>query len=141
MSYRYGETTAYTAARNCSNGRDSHQYGYGIVDPVAALTKDVPEVDTNPLIKPSKNATKPQTGDQAADSGGIGPGGYGLIALGVIAAIVLAIAALVVLNRRRHPVPAATLPTTGAAAPLPPTTSTTGIRTPTPPPPPPPPRS
>ena len=92
-------------------GRDP-QYGFGRIDPVAALTADVPAVSENPLLGP----TPPATGaDQAAgddnfdvtrygDQGGpsnqqvaVIAGGAGLVVL-----ILLMLTIFLIRNRRRH---------------------------------------
>ncbi|MGH3730785.1 MAG: type VII secretion-associated serine protease mycosin [Micromonosporaceae bacterium] len=94
-----------TADDRGPEGRDS-QYGFGIVDPVAALTDDVPAVKANPLIKPSGSASKPPAEAKNHDGAGIGPAGYGLIAIGTLGAVTLAIVALIAVNRRRRIAPA-----------------------------------
>ncbi|MGH3738066.1 MAG: S8 family serine peptidase [Micromonosporaceae bacterium] len=50
-----------TADDRGPEGRDE-QYGYGVIDPLAALTEDVPEVDANPLIDPPSQPSVPPTG-------------------------------------------------------------------------------
>jgi subtilisin family serine protease len=82
-----------TADDRGPKGRDP-QYGYGIVDPLKALTADVPEVDRNPLLKPS---TKP-VGTAKDDSG---KGGWCLAALGIPGAAGLMLAGVFVLRRRQ----------------------------------------
>ncbi|MGH3656565.1 MAG: type VII secretion-associated serine protease mycosin [Micromonosporaceae bacterium] len=94
-----------TADDRGPEGRDS-QYGFGVVDPVAALTDDVPAVKANPLIKPSGSASKPPAEAKNHDGAGIGPAGYGLIAIGTLGAVTLAIVALIAVNRRRRIAPA-----------------------------------
>ncbi|MEV4535456.1 S8 family serine peptidase [Asanoa sp. NPDC049518] len=100
-----------TATDKGDKGRDS-LYGFGIVDPVRALTADIPRVDANPLgvasaapdDKASGSATD-EAGDEGsrfgirvrADWGGLLV--YGLGCLVVVAAIVILI---VWSNRRRR---------------------------------------
>jgi type VII secretion-associated serine protease mycosin len=61
-------------------GRDE-QFGFGAVDPVGALTREVPEVGTNPLdddLSPGEAGFGPAPGASAAPvSGGGGPGQFG----------------------------------------------------------------
>jgi type VII secretion-associated serine protease mycosin len=83
-----------TADDRGPKGRDP-QYGYGIVDPLKALTADVPEVDRNPLLKPS---TKPVG---TAKSGG-SKGGWCLAALGIPSSAGLILAGVFVGRRRQR---------------------------------------
>jgi len=99
-----------TASDKGDKGRDS-SYGFGVVDPVRALTADVPTVTANPL---GAAAATPDTdggierppGDDSSDLGvsvhvdwaGLLP--YGLGCLVVVAAIVVLV---VWLSRRRRP--------------------------------------
>ncbi|GAA1885045.1 S8 family serine peptidase [Asanoa iriomotensis] len=99
-----------TAIDKGDKGRDS-LYGFGIIDPVRALTADVPRVDANPLgaAAPLPDDTaRGRSADESGDGGsGLGirftnPVGllvYGLGCLAVVAAIVVLI---VWSNRRRR---------------------------------------
>ncbi|MBQ1053471.1 type VII secretion-associated serine protease mycosin [Micromonospora sp. C32] len=92
-------------------GRDP-QYGFGRIDPVAALTADVPAVSENPLLGP----TPPATGaDQAAgddnfdvtrygDQGGPSDQQVAVIAggAGLVLLILLMLTIFLIWNRRRH---------------------------------------
>nr|WP_052165724.1 type VII secretion-associated serine protease mycosin [Micromonospora purpureochromogenes] len=92
-------------------GRDP-QYGFGLIDPVAALTADVPAVSENPLLGP----TPPATGaDQAAgddnfdvtrygDQGGPSDQQVAVIAggAGLVVLILLMLTIFLIRNRRRH---------------------------------------
>ncbi|MGH3712201.1 MAG: S8 family serine peptidase [Micromonosporaceae bacterium] len=66
-----------TADDRGPEGRDE-EYGYGVIDPLAALTSDVPEVDANPLIDPPSQPSVPPTGransKAPADEPGSSPG-------------------------------------------------------------------
>jgi type VII secretion-associated serine protease mycosin len=102
-----------TATDLMAPGRDS-QTGFGLVNPVAALTADVPPVERNPLAPPPRtsSATPPpasveslpappsETGDQIPI----------LMAAGGVAAVVLVVALLLVRRNRvrRTPVPVVT---------------------------------
>ena len=74
-----------TATDKGPKGRDE-QYGYGIVNPYAALTADVPSVDptTSPSTAPPSPTPNPATRSR-------NPAGFGIIvlfiALGVLATI------------------------------------------------------
>jgi type VII secretion-associated serine protease mycosin len=52
-------------------GRDD-EYGFGIIDPVAALTTNVPTVSANPLLRPAPD-TSPATGRSAGTDPNAGP--------------------------------------------------------------------
>lgn len=64
-----------TAADRGPRGRDT-RYGYGVVDPVAALTADLPEVTANPLgsVTPTPSAT-PTPNPSGTSAANPGPGG------------------------------------------------------------------
>ncbi|MFG2109700.1 type VII secretion-associated serine protease mycosin [Micromonospora chersina] len=92
-------------------GRDP-QYGFGRVDPVAALTADVPTVAENPLLAPATPASR---ADQAAeddtfdvtrygDQGGPSDQQVAVIAVGVGLVVVIqsALAIFLIWDRRRH---------------------------------------
>ena len=89
-----------TADHHGSPGRNA-QYGYGIVDPVKALTAHVPHVDANPLGEP---AAAPATSHapEAASTTDSRNNNSGVAAI-IIVAVILLIAAIiaVVLLRRR----------------------------------------
>lgn len=87
-------------------GRDD-EYGFGRVDPLAALTEDVPAPAANPLLP----SAAPQAGDAAppAERGSFlgGPAGIALAGGAVLVVVALLTTFLVVRRRRR--------PTAGAA--------------------------
>ncbi|MFU8851857.1 type VII secretion-associated serine protease mycosin [Micromonospora sp. SL1-18] len=93
-------------------GRDP-QYGFGRIDPVAALTKDVPRVSANPLLDPAAAATSAPA--QAAEDDNFDVTKYGdrggptdqqvmVIGIGiaVVLVILLALAIFLIWNRRRY---------------------------------------
>ncbi|MDG4821976.1 S8 family serine peptidase [Asanoa sp. WMMD1127] len=120
-----------TATDKGEKGQDGH-YGFGIIDPVKALTADVPPVNANPLGAvdplPSDTASAPAADDDSVDSGsGLGikvhadPGGlllYGLGCLAVVAAIVVLIVWSSRRRRRRPAYPGPSVP--GGPPPMPP---------------------
>lgn len=96
-------------------GKDN-QYGYGIVDPVEALTADIPDVETNPLGGPAAQAVPtprasspgPAGGDGGHDGGGgISPALIAGIAVAALALVVAVILLVVFLSRRGTPTPPA----------------------------------
>ncbi|GIF76396.1 S8 family serine peptidase [Asanoa siamensis] len=99
-----------TATDQGEKGRDGF-YGFGLIDPVRALTAEVPAVDVNPLGAtaplPSESAGAAATGEDADEGSGLGinvnadPGGLLLYGLGCLA-VVAAIVALVVWSNRRR---------------------------------------
>ncbi|HEX6076088.1 MAG TPA: S8 family serine peptidase [Micromonosporaceae bacterium] len=92
-----------TAEDRGPKGRDP-RYGYGIVDPVAALTRDIPRVRGNPLVAPSApTAVRTAPGQPGTVASGIGPGGWGLITVGTLGVLTLTVTALTGLVRRRRP--------------------------------------
>jgi type VII secretion-associated serine protease mycosin len=102
-----------TATDLMAPGRDS-QTGFGLVNPVAALTADVPPVERNPLAPPPRtsSATAPPTSVESlpappSESGDQTPV---LMAAGGVAAVVLVVALLLVRRNRvrRTPVPVVT---------------------------------
>ena len=91
----------HTANDRGPDGRDP-QYGYGIIDPVAALTEDVPEVDTNPLITPSTSPS-PTTSPTTLNAGtGLTPTSYTLIGTGTLLALIVAGLGVALIVRRRR---------------------------------------
>ncbi|WP_406072252.1 type VII secretion-associated serine protease mycosin [Micromonospora sp. NBC_01638] len=95
------------------SGRDP-QYGFGVIDPVAALTADVPPVTANPLLDPVA-ATDPgpaRTGGvdeefdvtQHGDRGGPSDQQVMVVVIGVAVVLVLllGLAVFLVWNRRRY---------------------------------------
>ncbi len=111
------ERLVRTADDRGEKGRDS-KYGFGVVNPLKALTAEVPEVAKNPLGGPSGESSgeagKPGGGDEpskltardTSDAAGLGV----LVGAGLGVAALLAIAVGVALmlrnRRRRRPVPA-----------------------------------
>jgi membrane-anchored mycosin MYCP len=98
-----------TADDKGAPGRDP-QYGYGVVDPVRALTADVPKVGVNPLGTPPApvSASHSTAAGQAAGKGGGGEGFGWLAALvgGLLLLVLVGVVVLVVLvaGRRRRAV-------------------------------------
>ncbi|WP_051708676.1 type VII secretion-associated serine protease mycosin [Micromonospora parva] len=92
-------------------GRDP-QYGFGRIDPVAALTADVPAVSQNPLLGPAAlaDATAQATDDNTfdvtdyGDQGGPTDQQVAVIAvgIGVVLLILLALAIFLIRSRRRR---------------------------------------
>jgi type VII secretion-associated serine protease mycosin len=93
-----------TAADEGASGRDE-RYGFGAVDPMAALTRDVPGVDANPLLAAAPEA--PAGGDAPGDDDGPAVefgvtnrlGAIIQVALCLLVAVGLVVL-LIVLNRR-----------------------------------------
>ncbi|MFG1677904.1 S8 family serine peptidase [Micromonospora sp. NPDC049282] len=100
-----------TARDAGSKGRDP-QYGFGLVDPVAVLTADVPTISENPLLGPAAPATgAPQAAEddnfdvtRYGDQGGPSDRQVAVIAggAGLVVLILLALVVFLVWNRRRH---------------------------------------
>ena len=93
-----------TADDKGPKGRDD-KYGFGLVDPVEALTAKVPSVSANPLGSP--HSAKPSRSRSAAAA----PAGSSsampvLIAVGIAILVVLAIVLIVVVTRRNRRPPA-----------------------------------
>ncbi|MGW5672690.1 type VII secretion-associated serine protease mycosin, partial [Micromonospora sp. NPDC003776] len=92
-------------------GRDP-QYGFGRIDPVAALTANVPKVSANPLLDPkAASPAAPQAGEddnfdvtQYGDRGGPTDQQVMVIGIGiaVVLVILLALAIFLIWNRRRY---------------------------------------
>jgi hypothetical protein len=80
-------------------GRDD-QYGYGIVDPVAALTADVPPLTPSPTPPKGGADQAPPVADKPHESGGF-PVGLIAALVGVLLAAG-AVTALVVIRRSRR---------------------------------------
>ncbi|WP_431936826.1 type VII secretion-associated serine protease mycosin [Micromonospora sp. RP3T] len=93
------------------SGRDP-QFGFGRIDPVAALTADVPSVSANPLLDPaSPSAAAPRAAEddnfdvtEYGDRGGPTDQQVLVIGIGIAVALVVLLALVVFLiwNRRRH---------------------------------------
>jgi type VII secretion-associated serine protease mycosin len=81
-----------TATDKGPPGRDN-EYGYGIVNPVAALTADVPPLQASPSQTPTTPTAKP-------DSGGTDPRIY--IAVGIALAVVAIIGLILATRARRR---------------------------------------
>ncbi|MFU8850718.1 type VII secretion-associated serine protease mycosin [Micromonospora sp. SL1-18] len=92
-------------------GRDP-QYGFGRINPTAALTANVPAVSANPLLDPAATASAPA---QAAEDDNVDVTKYGdqggptdqqvmVIGIGiaVVLVILLALAIFLIWNRRRY---------------------------------------
>ncbi|WP_447004907.1 S8 family serine peptidase [Saccharothrix isguenensis] len=102
-----------TATDLMAPGRDN-QTGFGQVDPVAALTADVPLVERNPLAPPPRTSSAPPP--RTSVEGLPAPPSEGtdnttvLVAVGGLAAVGLAVALLLVRRNRvrRTPVPVVT---------------------------------
>lgn len=99
-------------ARDAGPKGHDPKYGFGLIDPVAALTADVPTVSENPLLAPASptgaadQAAEDDTFDVTRYGDQCGPsdqqvavivGGAGLVLL-----ILLALAMFLSWNRRRH---------------------------------------
>jgi type VII secretion-associated serine protease mycosin len=96
-----------TATDRGPAGRDP-SFGFGIVNPVAALTTNVPAVRSNPLgAGPSGGASATAPGPDGLADGvsDNGPGGWIVIALCVVAVLVLVLVVVAVIVRagRRRP--------------------------------------
>ncbi|MGH3734594.1 MAG: S8 family serine peptidase [Micromonosporaceae bacterium] len=90
-----------TADDKGPEGRDD-EYGFGVVNPVKALTADVPEVKANPLLPGSASSgTTHQAGE---DPSGVTGTTIALGALGGVVALGILVAAVVLLRRRRTPI-------------------------------------
>ncbi|MFD6563283.1 S8 family serine peptidase [Micromonospora profundi] len=107
-------------------GRDQ-QFGFGAVDPVAALTRSVPAVTANPLLEGAAEPTRP--GGAARPDDDDGPavefgvsnkaGAIVQVVLCVAVPIVALVVLLVVLRRRKRRTPAVPGPSAGAPGPPP----------------------
>jgi type VII secretion-associated serine protease mycosin len=94
-----------TADHKGTAGRND-QYGFGIVDPVRALTADVPAVHSNPLGQLAADSSSPSAsaggrGAAAPASGGGGSALPWMIAV-VVAIALAAVVVIVVATRRRR---------------------------------------
>jgi serine protease len=96
-----------TAKQPGGSGRNP-QYGFGVVDPVGALTAEVPAVDKNPLgsLVPGQDGstTSPTTTAQAAPVSS-GSSSLWVILLGVGAVLVIGVIVLVIVLATRKPRP------------------------------------
>ena len=97
-----------TAQDRGAKGRDL-QYGFGLVDPVAALTASVPAVRGNPLLGSATSG--PATGGSTEDSGDVGGPPVSIsitnklgvaILCGVIVAVIVGVLILVLVQRGRR---------------------------------------
>jgi type VII secretion-associated serine protease mycosin len=88
-----------TATSSSAGTRDPH-LGYGIINPVKALTAAEPTSTANPLLAGSSPgaSTAPSTGAKAANSSG---SSTGMIVLIIVIVVILAIILLIVLLSRR----------------------------------------
>ncbi|MGH3734246.1 MAG: S8 family serine peptidase [Micromonosporaceae bacterium] len=84
-------------------GRDP-QYGFGVVNPLKALTADIPDIDYNPLVtnEPSSspspdNQAGPSTNENAWLPPAIG------VAAGAAGSVVVVLAVILIRRRRRRP--------------------------------------
>lgn len=86
-------------------GRDP-QYGFGVVDPVKALTAQVASVSSNPLVAPAGSASEKATASASGQATAESSGGGGLVAAVLVGVAVVLVAVVVglVLWRRRRPV-------------------------------------
>ncbi len=90
-----------TARDAGGHGRDP-SYGYGVVDPVAALTGPAPTVTANPLGAPTPSAST--AGDSATGSDGFAPIVFlGAAALAVLVLIVVVLVIFLLVHRRSRP--------------------------------------
>ncbi len=89
-----------TADHHGSPGRNP-QYGYGIVDPVKALTAHVPHVNANPLGEPEAAPTTSHT-PEAASTTTTKNRNSGTAAIVIVAAILLLAAIIIVVLLRRR---------------------------------------
>ncbi|WP_328383684.1 type VII secretion-associated serine protease mycosin [Micromonospora zamorensis] len=99
-------------ARDAGPGGRDPQYGFGRLDPVAALTADLPAVSENPLLAPAApaggtaQAAEDDTFDvtRYGDQGGPTDQQIMAIAIGVTVAllVLLALAIFLIRNRRRY---------------------------------------
>jgi hypothetical protein len=89
-----------TAIDKGAPGRDD-EYGYGIVDPVAALTADVPPLPPSPSAIPSSSPAGPTTA-VADPKAGHGSAATIVIAITAIALLLVAAAVTTVVVRGRN---------------------------------------
>lgn len=91
-------------------GRDS-QYGFGRIDPIAALTAKVPTVSANPLLGEQSASPPPRAAEddnfdvtQYGDRGGPTDQQVMIIAIGIVVVLVILIglAIFLIWNRRRY---------------------------------------
>ncbi|GIF69707.1 hypothetical protein Ais01nite_77420 [Asanoa ishikariensis] len=100
-----------TATDKGEKGRDG-LYGFGVVDPVRALTADIPPVNANPLgvapAVPDDNASGSATDDGGDDGSGLGIsvradwGGLLIYGLGCLLVVAVFVVVIVWSSRRRR---------------------------------------
>ncbi len=84
-------------------GRDP-KYGFGVVNPLRALTADIPDIDYNPLVKGTPGPTISPSRAGSSMSDGSGNSDVGLILAlvgGLIALVIIAIGAILFTRSRR----------------------------------------
>ncbi|MGH3712169.1 MAG: S8 family serine peptidase [Micromonosporaceae bacterium] len=94
-------------------GRDP-QYGFGVVNPLKALTADIPDIDYNPLVKNSSPSVTSTVASPDVDA--TGDRSWLLPVLGGVAAaviIVMVVLGILLVRRRRTPTGAAYPPSPG----------------------------
>lgn len=100
-----------TAEDKGETGRDN-KYGFGVLNPLKALTADVPLVKQNPLGGPAaggsgESTPAPSFAAPKDDGSGLGVGGAVLLVTGgAVAVVLLCLGAWLLLRRRRAGVPA-----------------------------------
>lgn len=117
-----------TATDQGPDGRDP-QYGLGIINPVQALTANVPQVDENPLGSLAEETTQPTTTATGTPPGQAAPADgddtnttllIAAIAIGVLALALVVTTAVVLVRNRRRPTAAPTLGPRPPPGPYPP---------------------
>ncbi len=86
-----------TADDQGPEGRDA-EYGYGVIDPVAALTREVPRVSRNPLLSPT--STRSGTSTRSAPAARTSAGSWAMA--GLVGLVAVAVVALLVLRAQRR---------------------------------------
>jgi type VII secretion-associated serine protease mycosin len=79
-----------TATDRGPKGRDE-SYGFGVVNPLAALTADVAAVNDNPLGTPAISTTPPSAA-AAADAGDPADSGFPILVIAIVVAAVVVVA-------------------------------------------------
>jgi hypothetical protein len=82
-----------TATDRGQKGRDD-SYGFGVVNPLAALTADVAAVNDNPLGTPAVASTTPTSDTAAAAGGDPAEAGFPILVIAIVVAAVVVIALL-----------------------------------------------